>query len=174
MTRLIFPLFFLTLFAYGQQMDAGDNWTQYDDSKFEMIYPSDWSKNTSGEMGMTFVFLSPLASKEDAFRENVNLVVQDLSGMDIDLQAFVEISENQVKTLITNGEILTSERQSSANGECHKLIYTGTHGVYDLRFEQNFWVIGDTAYILTFTCEEDQYDAYKLLSKQILNSFKLK
>lgn len=166
---LIFALFFFNQIALGQE-----NYLTYSDAHCEILYPSDWDKNTTGQMGTSFILFSPLESEGDKFKENVNLLIQDLQGQNIDLKSFTELSKNQVKTLITDGVILESELLNNDNGEHHKLVYNGKQGIYNLRFEQYFWIIEDSAYILTFTCEADKFLQYKSVSEKILNSFQMK
>jgi hypothetical protein len=166
----------LTLSACGQQNDSINSdtleeWHTYTDSDCEIQYPATWEENTTQKMGPRFILFSPIESDEDDFRENFNFLIQDLQGQAIDLDAYVSISENQVETLITNGEIITSERQTDENGESHKLIYYGKQGTYDLRFEQNFWIKNGEAFVLTFTSEKDAYEKYANVSKRIFNSF---
>lgn len=177
--QILSPLIFFTLFACGQQNDtnkieSAEQWKKYSDSNCEIQYPSEWNENTSGQMGTSFILFSPLTSDSDKFRENVNLLIQDLQGQKMDLDSYVELSKNQVKTLVTNGEIIESEQQNNQNGEHHKLVYYGTQGLFDLRFEQYFWIIDNKAYILTFTSEKEKFATYKDLSEKILNSFKMK
>ena len=177
--QILSVLFFFTLFACGQQDDLNTNesnsqWEKYSDSNCEIQYPSEWDVNTSGQMGTSFILFSPLDSDNDKFRENVNLLIQDLQGQKLDLDSYVELSESQVKTLVTNGEIIESKRQNNPNGEHHKLVYNGTQGLFVLRFEQYFWVKDNKAYILTFTSEKEKFATHKSVSEKILNSFKMK
>lgn len=172
-------LFFLPLFASSQQNEgkvksSTQPWKVYADSNFTIDYPGDWEENTSGELGTRFILFSPIESLDDQFRENVNLLKQNLEGLNLDLDAYVQLSEEQVKTLLTNSEILKSERRNNENGEHHTLVYYGTQGVLDLRYEQYCWVTDNMAYILTYVCEKDKYAAFKKLSKRILKSFKVR
>ena len=104
----------------------------------------------------------------------MNLMIQDLAGNNVDLKQFVEISENQIKTMITDAYIISSDRIKKNGVEYQKLIYTGVQGVYSLKFEQYYWVKDGKAYILTLTCEEDEYDNYKVVGEKMMNSFKIK
>ena len=167
-------LFLLTFSACAQNIEQGEGWTDLKKSNFEIIYPTDWELNQSGQMGTNFVVMSPLESSDDTFRENVNLMIQHLPSSDIDLDTFIEISENQVETLITNGLIVKSERLIDKQFEFHHVIYTGKQGIYDLRFEQYCWVENGDAYILTFTSEQSQHKKYKVVGEKILESFMLK
>lgn len=172
MNRLLtLGIIFLTLnlSAYGQ---TGD-WNTVKKDSYSIDYPKDWEFNESGQMGTSFILFSPLASQKDQFRENVNLLVQDLTGYNLDLDGYVKISEGQIKTMITNGKIIESKRVTDQTLDFHRVIYTGKQGNFNLKFEQYYWVVGNKAFVLTLTCEENQFDDYKLTGEKILNSFKL-
>jgi len=85
-------------------------WKSLTNEKFEIQYPSDWVVDQSGQMGISFFLFSPLSDESDNFKENVNLLIQDLAGYDLTLDGFVDLSENQIKTLATDGEIILSDR----------------------------------------------------------------
>jgi hypothetical protein len=44
-------------------------------------------------MATSLVLLAPLESAQDKFKENVNLIIQDLCGYTIDLASYAAISE---------------------------------------------------------------------------------
>tara|TARA_B110000238_G_C16028283_1_gene396247 strand:- start:56 stop:439 length:384 start_codon:yes stop_codon:yes gene_type:complete len=125
-------------------------------------------------MGTKFILFSQLTSKNDQFKENVNLIVQDLTGHNIDLNQYVEISENQIKTMITDGNIISSERVKKDEKEFQRVIYTGKQGIYDLQFVQYYWVENNNAYVLTLTCEITVFTDFKNTGEKILNSFEIR
>jgi hypothetical protein len=158
----------------NEQTEVLDSWKTLTASNYSIEYPENWELNKSGQMGTNFILLSPLTSDQDQFKENVNLLIQDLTGYNLDLDQYVEISEGQVNTMITDGNIIESERISNSDINYHKLIYTGKQGIYDLKFEQYFWVIENKAYVLTLTTEEEQFDSFQKIGERILNSFEIR
>lgn len=169
----------ISLLTFGQTIEKSvqsgiqEEWTSLNENGYSIQYPKNWDLDKSGQMGTSFIVLSQLSSQQDQFRENVNLLIQDLTGMNIDLDKYVEISEGQIRTMITNGKLLDSKRQSSNGTEFHKVIFTGDQGIYQLKFEQYYLIKNGKAYVLTLTCEINQYDKYKEIGEQILSSFKL-
>ena len=99
-------------------------------------------------------------------------MIQDLKGQNINLDKFVQISEGQIRTMLTNGKLIESSRINENNSEFHKFIYTADQGIYKLKIEQYFWVKNEKAYILTLSTETDQFEKYKKTGEQILNSFR--
>ncbi len=145
-----------------------------DEPAYTIQYPSTWQLDQSGQLGTTFILFSLIESEQDAFRENVNLLIQDLAGKNIDLDQYAEISEEQIKTMITNSKLIESKREKKNSSEYHKIIFSGDQSALHLMFEQYYWVINEKAYALTFTTEQNKFESLKETGEKILNSFMLK
>ncbi len=150
------------------------NWEVLSNDKYGITYPENWDLDDSGTMGSKFFIFSRLVSVADNFKENVNLITQDLSAYNVTLDQFVNMSTDQVIAIIKEGDIISSDRISKDGIEQHQLIYTGKQNDYTLRFEQRFWIVDKTAYILTFTSKLDDYEQYKEIGNKIIASFKMK
>jgi hypothetical protein len=184
MKKILYALVLFSNLTFGQMMlnqqnskvthPAKDHWKTYNDSGYSIRYPPAWELQSDGKTGVTFFISSPLESAEDKFRENVNLIIEDLTGGNIDLNQFVDISKEQIMKVITNSSIIESERIKGGSREHHKIIYTGDQGVFHLEFEQYYWMIGDKAYLLTFTAEKNRFTDWKETAEEILNSFVIK
>ena len=162
--------------AFGQnkiQPETPASWRLLSEQNYSISYPDSWKLNKSGQMGTSFILFSPLSSEQDKFKENVNLIVQDLTGHKLDLDQYVEISEGQIKTMLTDGNIIESKRIKTETLHYHKIIYSGKQGIFNLKFEQYYWVVDDQAYVLTLTCEKNQFDNYQAVAEKILDSFSL-
>lgn len=169
--RLTVILFIITnLTVFGQS----NEWDFLNEKDYSIQYPEKWDLNKSGQMGTSFILFSQLTSKNDKFKENVNLIIQDLTGHNIDLNKYVEISEGQIKTMITDGNIISSNRIKNKVTEFQKVIYTGKQGIFNLKFEQYYWVQHDKAYVLTLTCEVNEFKNFKDIGEKMLDSFKIK
>ena len=155
------------------QTEVLDGWKSLSENNYSINYPDNWELNKSGQMGTSFILFSPLSSVQDQFKENVNLLIQDLTGHNLDLDKYVEISEGQIKTIITDGKITESKRIITENLNYQKVIYTGKQGIFNLKFEQYYWVVGDKAFVLTLTCEESLFDNYQVKGEKILKSFNI-
>ncbi len=157
-----------SVFIFGQT-----KWKTISENNFKIEYPDNWELNKSGQMGTKFILFSQLSNPSDKFRENINLIIQDLTGSNITLDEYVEISENQIRTLVTNGKIIESRRISEKEFEHQKIIYTGKLGVFDLKFIQCYWVIDSKAFVLTFTTEINEFDNFIQVGEKIMKSFKI-
>lgn len=171
----------ICLFACGQkrqenaQANRASEWKTIECDKYSIQYPGDWTLNKSGQMGMAFLLLSKQTSAQDSFSENVNLVIQDLTGLHINgLDQFTKNSEGQIKSMMANSKILGTEKLKKNGTDFQKIVYTGDQGLYKLKFEQYYLIKYNKAFILTLTCELNQFDNYKELGEKIMNTFNLK
>jgi serine/threonine-protein kinase len=149
-------------------------WKTLEENAYSIQYPPEWELDKNGQMNTHFVLFSPLVSHQDHFSENINLIIQDLSGLSIDLERYTEISEEQIKTLIDNSIILKNDRIKNNSEEYQRVLFTGDQGNFHLIFEQHYYVWDNKAYVLTFTCEESNYKDYQDIGERILNSFVIK
>ncbi|MGQ1948381.1 hypothetical protein ACT3CD_14900 [Geofilum sp. OHC36d9] len=154
--------------------ETSGSWISLDESDYSIQYPDTFNLDRSGQMGLSFILLSNQISQQDSFRENINLLIQDLSGQNIDLDKYVEISEEQIKTMITDGNLILSQRLTHKNKAFQKVIYTGKQGRFDLKWQQLYWVENKKAYVLTLTCELNQYDKYVSVAEDIMKTFVIK
>lgn len=157
----------ILLFAFFQTSD----WKALDDKEFSVKYPSSWEVNQSGIMGTKFILFAP-SSPAVAFRDNINLGIQDLNGMNMDLKKFVELSSAQIKQLVTNGNILTSE--TSVEKQRHKIVYSGSQGQLNLKWQQYYWIKNEKAYVLTFTADQNTFDKGVETANRVMDSFTVK
>lgn len=151
-----------------------DDWEVYETEDFSIQYPSDWTLQEKNQLGAAFFLFAPMEGQEDNFQENVNCMTQNLSGLNMDLDGFVELSETQIGQLITDAKIIKSERKTNEQGTYHHIVYSGKQGIYDLQYKQYYWVEDDKAVVLTFTGAAATWKSYTSISNQILNSFRVK
>ena len=153
---------------------AQDLSEEYTTDLYSIKYPASWIFSEDHAMGATFHILSPKDGASDVFNENVNLIIQDLTGTNIDLDAFVQLSEKQIEEMIGEGNIVRSERFTSGSLELHKVVYSGEFNGFELKLIQHYQIKDEKAYILTFTAQKSAYDRYKSFGQGILNSFRWK
>jgi hypothetical protein len=171
-------LVFLVLLNYNLLISQNEksiesNWENLITEKYSISYPSDWFLNQKGDMGTSFFIFTKLESKKDKFTENVNLLIQDLSLKELDLDKYTALSEKQIETLITKSKILESKRIKTDKLEFHKIIYSGDQGLLKLKFVQYYFVSKEKAYVLSFTCESKEFSKYIDKAEKIMNSFKI-
>jgi hypothetical protein len=150
-----------------------ENWKYLDGPEYEISYPPNWSADQSGVSGTSFILFGRNPN-EGKFRENINLIIQDLKGLNFDLDRYAELSERQVRTLVNNLKFIESKRVKLNDDEFHLVVYEGDQGQFQLKWKQYCWVEKDRAFILTFTSTRETYDLFINSADSILNSFKVK
>ena len=169
MFRLLFILLLTGILVFNTSFTFF--WKKYNDYNDTIHHPRSWSIDKSVKLGTKFIFTSGLDSTTDTFQENINLIIQDVSELDLSLKKFVEITIQQIKTMLPNGKLLVNKRVRRGGREFQRLICTSTMNKRNMKFEQYCWVVQQEAFILTFTCEESEYDKYRKTGQKILNSF---
>jgi hypothetical protein len=149
-------------------------WKIFDKPSYSIEYPASWELKEDQGLGLEFLALSDLESNDDNFRENVNVVIQNLVGQNIDLDEYTTLSEKQVKTMLKNAVFIESKRIKKDTIEYRKLIYEGNQLNYHLQFEQYYFIKNNKAYVVTYTAEKNKFSSFKSTGEKILNSFKLK
>jgi hypothetical protein len=146
-------------------------WQKHSTDAYSIDVLSSWEKNNSDQFGTEFIFFLATTNKDLTFRENINLLIQNLEGKNIDLNEYVSISEEQIKTMLTNAKITESIRIKGNLHESHKIIFSGDQGIYKLKFEQRYIVVKNKAYVLTYTSQESDFDNSLKDVETSLNSF---
>ncbi|HUR31878.1 MAG TPA: PsbP-related protein [Saprospiraceae bacterium] len=159
-------------YCFSQQ-DKSNEMINFVNNEFKLQYPESWTLDTSGQWGAAVMIFSPLESEADQFNENVNVLIQDLTGQNINLEKYKQITEEQITTLATDGKIIESAIVMIGNEESFRFMYTMTQGIFKLKISSVCLIHNDQAYLITFTGEVDQFDDYKSIGEQILNSFAL-
>ena len=124
-------------------------------------------------MGADLFIFSPLENETDKFRENVNILIQDLRGQNIDLEKYKQISDKQFKQLGENVQIFESTVTTFNGKPCYKASYRLTQGGFKLKIAAICYIKNDKAYLVTFGSEFDKYEQYKKIGEDILASFTL-
>lgn len=174
-----FVIILIGLTSCGQKQQPSttdknlDGWKTYETADYSIRYPGTWAFDNSGQNGVILQIFSAKTSTEDNFRENVNLVIQDLSGQNVkNLDQYTQLSESQIKMFLTDSEILSSNRLTKVGQEYQKVIFSAVQGQFKLKSEQYYLIKGHLAYILTLTCTKDTYDSYCEVGEKIMDSFK--
>ncbi len=122
-------------------------------------------------MGSKFVLISPRDSAGDDFSENINLVVEDVSGGNLNLESYVSLTVKQINKFITDVNML-SNKQIVANGDTsHQLAYTMRQGTATLYMDQRYRFRNDSAYVLSLAMQTNPEPQKLIECEGILHSF---
>jgi hypothetical protein len=140
---------------------------------YQVQYPKTWKVDSSRTMGADLFIFSPLENATDKFRENVNIIIQDLKGQNIDLEKYKQISDKQFAELKENIQVFESTVTKLNGKQCYKAMYRLTQGGFKLKVASICYIKDEKAYLTTFTSEIDKYEQYKKAGEEILASFTL-
>ena len=144
-----------------------------DQHNFSIKYPASW---TLGENinNAAVIFYSPQETELDIFRENVNIVVQDISKNPLSLKRYSKTAIRQMEAVFSNNMmILESEPMFFAGQEGYKFVFTGKTPETELQYMSVWTITGLTAYQVTYTALASQYDRHLPKVKRMIRSFHL-
>ena len=172
--RLAFLIIVLAFTLPGlSQIDTIDKKSFTKHHHYKIEYPATWRTDTSGVMGTDAVFLAPLENESDKFSENINIMIQDLTGQNIDLEKYKQITDKQLADLATEPQVFESLIVKTIDKEYFRVTYAITQNKFRLRITSICFIKNEKAYLVTYTAEFDKYDQYKTTAQAILNSFRL-
>ena len=170
----IIAFLFCSSLAFAQNTSIQDtSWRSISRKGYRVSYPSSWRIDTSRHMGIDIFFVSPVENQTDKFRDNLNVLVQDLRGEGISLDSFVVVSQQQVMSLLNEGRILQNRRVSENGLTYHLLSFIGVHGQFHLQSDQYYFMKDETFYVVTFTVEEGKQHLYGDIEGRMIASFRL-
>lgn len=150
-------------------------WATIADPEFTLRYPPNWTLDQTGLFGSNFFLYAPFETRNDTFRENFNLIINDLSEFPgIPLAEVAEGARQQIVGMINDVKILEFKEVPDGFEKYYHIEYTGVQGKFKLHWRQHYWLVHNHFYVLTFTAEEPDYARYLPLAEAIFDSFFLK
>lgn len=141
---------------------------------FTIEYPTDWTPDTSGNMGSTFFLYSPLEGEDDTFSENVNLIIQLLPDPKMTEETYIDETVKLLPVYFSNYKLGTLDKVKKNKKSCHVLEYSGMMNNFELHFKQYIWVMNGKSYLLSYTAEGKSYGTYEKIATQVMESLKFK
>lgn len=135
-------------------------------------YPKDWEKQEAAG-GASVVFLSQKESEADAFRDNVSVVIQDLSSQPMTLEEYSNVSISSFPSFVPNFQQIELKDVTVAKNPGKKIAYTGKLQDYNVKVIQVWTIKNNDAYILTYLAAEENYSKYLDLAEKVINSFEI-
>src|SRR5690606_5363722 len=117
---LIVTFLFVSCIDSASETAIKDGWKRFERDNYQIDYPKDWELDESGKHGTVIAILSKKENDDDQFRENVNLVIQDLKGKRVSLDKYTDVSLGQVENQMPDSKLLINERITLNNIPCHR------------------------------------------------------
>ncbi|MEX2590372.1 MAG: hypothetical protein WD334_09205, partial [Chitinophagales bacterium] len=151
------------------------HWKKLERMDYELHYPEAWQFSESGEVDTRFILLAPNVLENDSFRENINLVVQDLSEInhEFDLTMYAEISKSQILSMVKNVQLIKAQYNERNGQRYYEICYAGDKEEFELKWLQYYWVIEQEAFVLTYTADQSDFDKFSTAAFKIMDAFKI-
>lgn len=170
-TILILSILLIGCICEAQEKASADT-ASFSKNNFTIRFPAAWRIDSSGVMGSQVFLFSPAENSADQFSDNVNVLIQDLAGSQVDLMRYKEITESQIDQMITDGKLLESMIVKSERPH-YKVVYEMRQGKFLLRVVSICYIRNEKAYLATFTSELAKAGLYKEIGDRILATFVL-
>jgi hypothetical protein len=139
------------------------------DKGFSIKFPNGWEKR-EGYMGLTVIALSPQESPSDQFRENVNIVDEELPET-MSLETYFQINLDNMPKLLTNFQAYESGRLTLGNADSRWLIYGYRMGTTSIKGLVYVLVKGNRGYAITGTATSGSFANYRSIFEETSQSF---
>lgn len=143
-----------------------------DNLGFSIKYPKQWIfKEDPGDVAV--IFYAPLENKLDLSRENVNVVVEDISDQPKSLEQYSAKSIRQVQAVFEGYiQVVDSSPTFLAGRNAHQFIFIAGENP-QLEFFIVWTIDNLKAYQITYTSAPLTYEKYVKPFKKMLASFKI-
>jgi hypothetical protein len=150
------------------------DWKTLTQDNYSIQYPADWETEMQSS-GTLFIIKSPLESDSDRFRENINLVTEDLTGKGVDLDTYAKASLDQLTAAYKGMKMIENKKIKVGSTDYYKFLYTASPDSVFMELEQWFRIDKEKAYVLTFAVESPaKYEKFKEVGENILSTFTVK
>lgn len=150
-------------------VDLSQNYVNKDKG-YSIVFPKNWEMKEKF-MGLDVFALSPLEGDKDAFRENVNIITEDLSNP-MSLDEYYSMGLVNLKTLLADFKEIDSGT-IDVNGIPMKwIVYDHRMGEVRARVLQFIAVKDRRAFVITFSAMPDDFAKYRPAFEQIGKTFK--
>ncbi len=146
----------------------------FSDNKYDIKikYPRNWHV-APGYEGTVVAFVAPKEDELDAFQENLNIAVKDLSTKPMTLAEYTDIATKQMKAVFKdNIEVTESVPITFAGQQAHRYV---VHALkpQDLILTVIWFIKDNQAYTITHIGQGLRYAQYKPQFEAMVNSFSI-
>lgn len=136
---------------------------------YAVDYPDDWRVR---EMGKTTSIYAPRESGEDMFAENVQIVAEDLPGQ-VSLIDYHRAGVGSAEKFLNGFRALEEARTQWLGRDAIVMLYTATVNGARFKFKDYKFLLGKTAYVLTYTAREADFDRFLPQAEDIMKSIRV-
>jgi hypothetical protein len=147
--------------------------TRFSGRDYVLQFPESWEVNKSRVMGSDVIGLSPLEGADDTFRENINVVLENIPGTFSEKDYLDATLKNMCNGL---GLPADAEFKKTRIGhtDAYHLPYAMQMGQHEMDNDVYLVIHKKSAYILTCSNAKGKREAFQATMDAILGTFQLK
>jgi hypothetical protein len=151
--------------------EAPSGTQRYEDTEFGFTidHPPSWT--VTQQPGVVVLFVNQ-ASAQDGFAESVNVVAEELPG-EIPLDDYTEVTIRNLEAGFGQIEVIEEGPTTIGGLPAHSIEYRAEQQGQTLTFLQTWFVDGTTAFVLTFTGQDQGFDELRPEAESIFESFRV-
>ena len=134
---------------------------------FSLKYPVGWEIQ---DVGKGEAFVRPSENSAEEFRENVNILIQDIGKFTLDQYA-ERTYKSTVKTFGEKSIISFNKDYYLLGQKSNEFVFYMDIQGYKLKVKQYWFVKNQKAYLFTYTADVKKYIKYEEIAKRIIDSF---
>jgi len=150
------------------------NWKNIKKKGYSLSYPSNWVMSEGSADGIAFTLQAPGPKSFGGYEENINLMIHDVSGKNMDLDSYSRLCERQIHTMVNNSKMILSERSKDEGAPYHLIMYTGEYDEQLLKWKMRFWIAKGKVYTLTYTSTKETFGMHLKVADEIMDTFNLR
>lgn len=143
---------------------------------YSFSYSTEWEQQSVN--GQIVFFLKQKKNAKSSFKNNINILIQDLSKNPMNLESYHRLTKDQIKQALSLNTV-ESESSISVSGFLAKeIIYSIPQdlakGRYvDLKLKQVYFIKNNTAYLITYTALKGEFEEYLRSANMVFNTYKV-
>lgn len=160
---LLFSL--IALLSKAQEMKT------YTDEKTNtsIKYPVDWTYQENPST--VFILMRPLEEPKQIFKENVNLIIND--GQGLNLQEYVGVAKVQMRNNLVNYTEISTEYLELGGRKYARIIYQHNPQNLPLKVAYYLTIHNGKSYNLTCSTTQQNFEKYLPVFQEMIQSFKI-
>lgn len=137
---------------------------------FSIRFPKAWEQK-EGYMGTVVIALEPAEGRGDYFRENMNVVVEDLSG-NINISDYIHSSLAGMGKVLPDFKVIERKPAGRHASPSEQIRYSYRLGTIDLESTALIHISRGRAYVVTCTAEKEHSPRYRKTFDAIMAGFR--
>lgn len=140
-------------------------WTEYQGSAYSLKLSSSWTKTSNSQAELAFIHSK---KDNDEFAENITIMVQNVSGYNMDLEGYLDLSLQQFDSL--GYDVIGYKHMTIDGVKGYYCMTSAKINSITCYFIQYFTILDEKAYVFTFTADEEGLDELEDEVEDIYNT----